>query len=76
MFRKFEPLVLLTLRQFTFKDMLEDRDFTTLPITWQGTPDNAKQYAESSGYQWKTHQSFIFGGYWWNPNTHDVMLPV
>lgn len=66
----------ITLRQFTFNDMLEDKGFTSLPIEWEGTPEDAKAFATNSGYQWRHNHFFIFNGYWWNPKTQSVLLPV
>ena len=56
-------------------DSLDDKGFMALPVVHKGNIDSAIHYAESQGYEWRSKQNYMYGGYWVNANARNCLMP-
>lgn len=47
---------------------MEEIDVQNLPIVFTGNIDDARDYAQSEGFVWKTDNKLLFQGYFVNDN--------
>ncbi len=61
----------MELRLESFQDCIAEVTLTKLPVVFQGTPAQCRNFAEKAGYTWKDSRRMLFGGYWYKAPTKD-----
>jgi len=69
-------LGVIKLRAMGWNDIINETPIHDLRVIWEGNSQDAKRYAENSGFTWKVSKRYIFGGYWVNKTSGEVMYPT
>lgn len=66
----------MKLRISTFEDVAKETFILDLPVVFEGTPEECKNYAEKENYVWVREPRNLFGGFWRNEMGSPCLLPT